>query len=137
MRSAGTFTREASESNASFDGCNSAARYQLSIAVNAPFLAHDFSYCSKSESEKTQAGEVFCNTRTSSAQSRLRRMHSGSQGSCKNNIYQLLRNCARFVIRFFVKMRGWGTLSIAARLILSEYRAAKYQVTAAPQSCPT
>src|SRR5438094_150033 len=81
MLGAGTFTREALESNANFDGRNSAARYQLSIAVSAPFLDHDFLYCSRSVSEKTPGGEVFRSTRTSSAQSRLRRMHSGNQGS--------------------------------------------------------
>ena len=36
-----------------------------------------------------------------------------------------------------MKMRGWGTLNIAVRLTLSEYRAAKNQATPAPQSCPT
>src|SRR5262252_7629817 len=64
-----------------FDGRNRAARYQLSIAVSAPFAAHDSLYCSRSGSEKTPGGEVFRSTRTSSAQSRLCRRHSGSQGS--------------------------------------------------------
>ena len=52
-------------------------------------------------------------------------------------MYQLFRNCAGFMIRFFMKTRGWGTLNIAVRLILSEYRVAKYQATTPPQSCPT
>ena len=30
------------------------------------------------------------------------------------------------MMRFFMKMRGWGTLNIAVRLTLSEYRAASY-----------
>src|SRR4030095_13842992 len=137
IRSAGTFTREASELNANFDERSRAARYQLSIAVSAPFLAQDSLYCSRSRSEKIPGGEVFRSTRTSSAQSRLRRMNSGSQGSWKNGIYQLLRSCAGFMTRFFMNTRRWGTPKIAVRLTLSEYRAAKYQVTAAPQSCPT
>ena len=52
-------------SNANFDGRNTAARYQLSIAVTASFLAHDSLYRSRSESEKIPGGEVFRNTRTS------------------------------------------------------------------------
>src|SRR5262249_25134981 len=81
IRNAGTFAREASGSNANFDGRNRAARYQLSIAVSAPFLAHDSLYCSRSELEKTPGGEVFRSTRPSTAHSRLRRMTSGNQGN--------------------------------------------------------
>jgi hypothetical protein len=41
-------------------------------------------------------------------------------------MYQLLPSCAGFMMRFFMKTRGCGTLNIAVRLILSEYRAARY-----------
>jgi hypothetical protein len=53
----GIFTREASGSNATFDGRDRAARYQLSIAVSAPWLSHDSLYCSRSGLEKTLGGE--------------------------------------------------------------------------------
>jgi|SRR4029077_4987750 len=39
-------------------------------------------------------------------------------------MYQLPSSCAGFMMRFFMKTRGCGTLNIAVRLILSEYRAA-------------
>src|SRR5260370_26858698 len=112
------------------------ARYQLTMPVSEPGCDQADRYWARSSGVKVRGRLERRRARTPTRKLKAQKRASGSQGSCKKNMYQLRRRWRGFVLRNFRITEGSRTLRTASLARRCECTRAALKKKARPHSGP-